>query len=207
MGRRAPRNLQITGRRNGGRIQALQQPGDSSKSRTCRDVMYSAKGRLIARPRLIRWALTAAVASWTFLVPFAAGVEEIHGPLAIRNQSPIQILFFQFVPERAVPLGHRQVRLRLDIAETNTLAAGVGREGLQGRLDLEMTYANLQARIGLGKEWELGIDLPIIVTHGGFMDGRTWRWGSPWRRPWSGGVCTGISMGPSRSGAGSRAAA
>ena len=137
----------------------------------CRDVMYSAEGRIIARPTLIRWALTAAVASWALLVPPAAGVEEIHGPLAIRNQSPIQILFFQFVPERAVPLGHRQVGLRLDIAETNTLAAGVGREGLQGRLDLEMTYANFQARIGLGDEWELGIDLPIIATHGGFMDG------------------------------------
>jgi len=125
----------------------------------------------MTRPGLIRWALAAGVASWTFLVPPAAGVEEIHGPLAIRNQSAIQLLFFQFVPERAVPLGHRQVSLRLDVTETNTLTAEVGREGLQGRLDLEMTHANLQARIGLGEEWELGIDLPIIATHGGFMDG------------------------------------
>jgi len=125
----------------------------------------------MARPTLIRWAVTAGVASWTLLVSPAAGVEEIHGPLAIRNQSPIQLLFFQFVPERAVPLGDKQVLLRLDISETNSLAEGVGREGLSGRLDLEMTYANLQARIGLGDEWELGIDLPIIATHGGFMDG------------------------------------
>src|SRR3989304_2609859 len=104
----------------------------------------------MTRPGLIRWALAAGVASWMFLVPPAAGVEEIHGPLAIRNQSAIQLLFFQFVPERAVPLGHRQVSLRLDVTETNTLPAGGGAGGGAGRLDLGRKHANLPARVGPG---------------------------------------------------------
>ncbi len=98
------------------------------------------------------------------------GAAEVHGPLAIRNQSPIQVLFFQFVPERAVPLGHKEVLLRVDISETNTLTADTGRDSLSGRLDLEMTYANVQARIGLDKDWEVGVDVPIIAMHGPFMD-------------------------------------
>lgn len=96
--------------------------------------------------------------------------EELHGPLAIRNQSPIQLLFFQFTPERAVPVGHKQVRVGVNISETNTLTADDGRDGLTGRLDLEMTYANIQARIGLGEDWDVGVDLPIIAMHGPFMD-------------------------------------
>lgn len=107
-----------------------------------------------------------------FLVPGGrVWAEEVHGPLAIRNQSPIHLLFFQFVPERAVPLKHEQALLRLDIAETNTLTEDTGRDGLSGRLDLEMTYANLQARIGLAEDWEVGMDLPVIFMHGEFMDG------------------------------------
>lgn len=125
----------------------------------------------------------ADVARATAVLSFACGAfllgpglldveaEDLHGPLAIRNQSPVQLLFFQFVPERAVPLGHRQARVRVDISETNTLTADEGRDGLTGRLDLEMTYTNVQARIGLGEDWEAGIDLPIIIMHGEFMDG------------------------------------
>lgn len=116
--------------------------------------------------------ITVSLALWTVLVPGArVWAEEVHGPLAIRNQSPIQLLFFQFVPERAVPLEHQQVLLRLDVAETNTLTQDTGRDGLSGRLDLEMTYANFQARIGLAPDWEVGMDVPIIYMHGEFMDG------------------------------------
>lgn len=112
------------------------------------------------------------LATWVFLIPGGRlWADEVHGPLAIRNQSPIQLLFFQFVPERAVPLEHEQVLLRLDIAETNTLTQDIGREGLSGRLDLEMTYVNFQARIGLAPNWEVGMDVPIIYMHGQFMDG------------------------------------
>jgi len=120
----------------------------------------------------VRGVLGLALAAAAVLCarPGLVEADEIHGPLAIRHQSPIHLLFFQFVPERAVPLGDRQVRLRVDVAETNSLTRQVGRAGLQGRLDLEMTHANLQARLGLGPDWEVGMDLPIIATHGGFMD-------------------------------------
>lgn len=124
-----------------------------------------------------RAAVGTGLAAWIFLGAGGAAAQTktekvlIHGPLAIRHQSPIQLLFFQFVPERAVPLGHKQIRLRVDVAETNSLTADTGQDGLSGRLDLEMTHANLQARIGLGEDWEAGMDLPIIATHGGFMDG------------------------------------
>lgn len=121
----------------------------------------------------IRAVIGVGLVAWILLVPGGVEVwaEEVHGPLAIRNQSPIHLLFFQFVPERAVPLDYNQVLLRLDIAETNTLTAGTGRDGLNGRLDLETTYANLQARVGLAEDWEAGVDLPIIYMHGEFMDG------------------------------------
>ncbi len=123
--------------------------------------------------RIARSAVGFGVASCALLGSgvVAVGAEEIHGPFAIRNVSPIQLLFFQFVPERAVPLGHKRALLRLDIFETNSLAADAGRKNLRGRLDLEMTYANFQARLGLGEDWEAGIDLPIIAMHSGVMDG------------------------------------
>ena len=122
--------------------------------------------------KVVRAAVGLGLASCALLGAGVPDVDaaEVHGPLAIRNQSPIQLLFFQFVPERAVPLGHKEVLLRVDISETNTLTADTGRDGLSGRLDLEMTYANVQARIGLDKDWEVGIDVPIIAMHGAFMD-------------------------------------
>ncbi len=122
--------------------------------------------------RVVRGVWRFGLAACTLVGPCVLDVwaEELHGPLAIRNQSPIQLLFFQFTPEQAVPLGHEQVRVGVTVTETNTLTADEGGNGLAGRLDLEMTYANIQARVGLGEDWEVGIDLPIIAMHGPFMD-------------------------------------
>jgi hypothetical protein len=90
--------------------------------------------------KCIHGVIGVGLVAWSLVVSGGADVwaEEIHGPLALRNQSPIQLLFFQFVPERAMPLDYNQVLLRLDIAETNTLTAGTGRGGRTRPPDNEM---------------------------------------------------------------------
>lgn len=171
--KREPGGPQIfwSGRKSAGRRTGQTYIRSSRRLPVARDAVVGPRGATLARA-----TIGIVLASWVFLGAVAAAQTQtdevlIHGPLAIRNQSPIQLLFFQFVPERAVPLGYREARLRLDIAETNSLTADTGNDGLQAVLDLEMTYANLQARMGLGANWEAGIDLPIIAMHGGFMDG------------------------------------
>ncbi len=91
------------------------------------------------------------------------------GPLPIRNQSPIQLLFFQFTPEGAKPLEKGKIFLRLGLAETNTLVSDRS-SYFSGTIDMEMSYLGLNIQYGLMKGAQVGIELPFIYTHSGIMD-------------------------------------
>ena len=68
------------------------------------------------------------------------------GPFPVRSLSPIQLLYFQFTPERAVPLPRGMWNVRFDLVEANIL--GRDEHGDDALLfDLELTRANLASAI------------------------------------------------------------
>ncbi len=95
---------------------------------------------------------------------------EILGPLPIRNLQPIHLLFFEFTPERAYALRKGRLLVRLDVTETNTLLDDTGKDPFF-KADAEMTRVTGRFRYGLTKWVTLGLNVPIVYIHGGFLDG------------------------------------
>ena len=111
-----------------------------------------------------------------FLYPGAAFPEnswknwqERAGPISIVNQSPIQLLFLQPVPDRAemLPGGHGSIRLNATI--TNTLASQKSKH-CTGAVDMEMIRTSLEVSYGVLPRLELGLSLPAANYYSGFMD-------------------------------------
>lgn len=91
------------------------------------------------------------------------------GPFPIRSLSPVQLLYFQFTPERAVPLPTRMWNVRFDLVETNILARDEHR-GDSFLFDFELTRANLALQYGVRERLALGIEIPLLYTWKGFLD-------------------------------------
>jgi Protein of unknown function (DUF3187) len=93
----------------------------------------------------------------------------VGGPFPVRSLSPIQWLYFQFTPERAVPLPHRMWNVRLDVVEANILARDEHQEDAF-LFDFELTRANLALQYGLFDGLAVGLELPLLYTWKGFLD-------------------------------------
>ena len=111
-----------------------------------------------------------------FLCPGAALPEnswknwqERAGPISIVNQSPIQLLFLQPVPDKAdtLPKGHGSIRLNTTI--TNTLVSQKS-ERYTAVVDMEMIRTSLELNYGVLSRLELGLSLPAANYYSGFMD-------------------------------------
>lgn len=93
------------------------------------------------------------------------------GPLPIRNQSPVQLLFLQLAPEGARSLPEGAWQVRADLVETNTLVAdGPSPAGFAGVLNFEQTRLNLTVKRGLWPGGEGGVELPLSYGWGGTLD-------------------------------------
>jgi Protein of unknown function (DUF3187) len=93
----------------------------------------------------------------------------IGGPFPVRSLSPVQWLYFQFTPERAVPLPHGMWNVRFDLVEANLL--GRDERGDDGFLfDFELTRANLALHYGLFDDLTVGLEIPLLYTWRGFLD-------------------------------------
>jgi hypothetical protein len=91
------------------------------------------------------------------------------GPFSVRSLSPIQLLFFQFTPERAQPLPPSVWQVRFDIVEANLLARD--RRGNDFYLfDFELTRANVALHYGLFERLAVGLEMPVLYTWSGFLD-------------------------------------
>ena len=95
---------------------------------------------------------------------------EILGPLPIRNLQPIHLLFFEFTPERAYALRKGRLQVRLDVTETNTLLDDTGKDPFF-KADAEMTRVTGRFKYGLTRRLTLGLNVPVVYIHGGFLDG------------------------------------
>jgi len=91
------------------------------------------------------------------------------GPLAIRSQQPLQLLFLGFDAEGAGVLPKGKLSLRLRVSQTNVLLMKAG-DRSAATLDFEETRITLNAAYGLGRGVEVGIELPLSYASGGVLD-------------------------------------
>lgn len=95
--------------------------------------------------------------------------DKISGPLPIVNQSPIQLLFLQAIPDRAETLHKDRYSLYVSVALTNTLLWEKS-EDYYGFIDIEMIKSSLGLKCGISSGTELDISIPFIYSYPGFMD-------------------------------------
>lgn len=91
-------------------------------------------------------------------------------PFYTFNQSPI-VQIFGLQPAdnaRIVPAGHFSTQLGIAIASDFAID-NKGTEKIT--LDGETYRTNLALRYGIGKRFEIGLDVPYVVESGGFLDG------------------------------------
>ncbi len=94
-----------------------------------------------------------------------------HGPIALRSQNPLYLLFLSPRPERAVVLPFRQLRLSARGAYSNMFEQGTSaRTGVQVDLDMELFRPSLLVEWGFWPGWEFGVELPFLHFEGGFLD-------------------------------------
>jgi Protein of unknown function (DUF3187) len=91
------------------------------------------------------------------------------GPFPVRSLSPVQLLYFQFTPERAVPVPRRTWNVRFDLVEANYLARDEHR-GDSFLFDYELTRANLALQYGVLENLAIGLEIPLLYTWKGFLD-------------------------------------
>ena len=91
------------------------------------------------------------------------------GPFPVRSLSPIQLLYFQFTPERAMALPRGSWQARFDLAEANYLARDERRADAF-LFDFELTRANLALQYGLFDRLTVGLEVPLLYTWKGFLD-------------------------------------
>jgi len=94
---------------------------------------------------------------------------EKSGPLQIVNQSPIQLLFLQPVPDRAdtLPAGHGSFRVNTTL--TNTLVSETSSH-YDLTLDMEHWRLAFDLAYGLSPRFEIGLNLPVAYYCAGFLD-------------------------------------
>jgi hypothetical protein len=93
----------------------------------------------------------------------------VGGPFPVRSLSPIQLLYFQFTPERAVPIPRGMWNVRFDLVEANVLARDEHRDDTF-LFDFELTRANLALQYGLFDHLAAGLEIPLLYTWKGFLD-------------------------------------
>jgi hypothetical protein len=91
------------------------------------------------------------------------------GPFPIRSLSPLQLLFFQFPPERAQALPPGVWHVRFDVVEANILARDQRRHDSY-LFDFELTRTNLAIQYGLFEPLAVGLEIPLLYTWTGFLD-------------------------------------
>jgi len=91
-------------------------------------------------------------------------------PFATANQSPLVAVYGlpSIGDARSPGDKEKSIRLMADLA-SNYVTNDRGRESIV--LDGESLRLALSARYGLGRDLELGIDIPFWMTGGGFLDG------------------------------------
>jgi len=127
---------------------------------------------------------TASCSYWIcftagLLILFHAGIassqdswerwQEKAGPIPVVNQSPINLLFLQPVPDTAETLPKGRCLVRFNTTVTNTLVAKKSAQ-YAATVDTEMIRTSLDLSYGISPYLELGLSIPAAHYYSGFMD-------------------------------------
>jgi hypothetical protein len=94
---------------------------------------------------------------------------EKSGPLQIVNQSPIQLLFLQPIPDRADTLPPGRGSFRVNTTLTNTLVSERSSR-YEATLDMEHWRLTFDLAYGVSSRFEIGLNLPVAYYYAGFLD-------------------------------------
>jgi hypothetical protein len=100
----------------------------------------------------------------------------------VRNQHPAQLTVLHLDPESAAALPTGMVAMRADASYSSLFLNG-SKGGNSYTMDGEYLRARLGARMGLGSGFDLGADLPVAYTTGGFLDAFVIKWHDLWNFP------------------------
>jgi hypothetical protein len=103
-------------------------------------------------------------------------------PLALRNQHPLSLLFYDFNTAAAAPLPAGQVETAFRLTLTNVYQDGNGSE-YDVLFDGEFLRGAFSARWGALDGVELGAEVPLIYGYGGFLDGLFRNYHDLWNLP------------------------
>lgn len=106
-------------------------------------------------------------------------------PFRTTNRSPLVQIYGLPAETRSaiIPAGHGQFSLTQDIASIYTKSSTSDEQIL---LDGELYRWTISGRYGLTDNLELGLELPIVLNGGGFLDGFIVDWHKLWRLPQGG---------------------
>lgn len=128
----------------------------------------------------MRWRASAVVA--TVLAGGCVQQAAFGGPMPVRNQHPAQLLVQHLPATSAAVLRAGELQARADAAYSSLFLNGSG-GGNALTLDGEYLRLAAAARIGLGGKLELGVELPVAHTSGGFLDHFVIGWHDFWGFP------------------------
>ena len=95
----------------------------------------------------------------------------ISGPLPVLDQSPIQLLFLQSLPDRAETYPKNRYSVNLTTSMTNTLIWQASEDKkYYGYVDMEMIRSTLELKYGLLSRVEIGMSVPFVYGYGGILD-------------------------------------
>jgi hypothetical protein len=98
-----------------------------------------------------------------------ATTREFAGPLAVRNQHPVQLLGARPLPRSAAAQPAHSASVDWNSSLSSYFLSGTGGGGTFV-MDGEMLRTALGARIGLGHGFDLAFEVPVLHASGGFLD-------------------------------------
>ncbi len=91
------------------------------------------------------------------------------GPLAVRNQHPVQLTTLRMTPESARPLAAGAVEAGLEAAYSS-LFLQAARDGNRFDMDAELLRVGLRGSYSPLPDLQLSLEVPVAHTSGGFLD-------------------------------------
>ncbi len=91
------------------------------------------------------------------------------GPLTTRNQNPVYLQTINLQPTRATILPEDSLEVRIDSSYSNIFETGSSRTNWY-QADMELWRLSLNAIYAFRDDMEASIEIPFILTWGGFLD-------------------------------------
>ena len=100
------------------------------------------------------------------------GLPEKLGPIAIRNQMPLYLLYLQMVPDKSEVTERNKFTINADYTISNiTVSSFTPVSSLYDiQIDLEVSKVTLDFRYGLYDNLEIGLEVPYISLSSGYLD-------------------------------------